>query len=117
MVIKFKFAKSLALANSIANAAAEPVAVFLVNKANGRLPEEYHKWVELFISLIMKGIVIGIATASANVLNSVQSAIRGGTMFGRAVVKEAHRRGLLQGTNTNLHHLIGWSVALVGIYF
>ena len=69
--------QTLALANSIANAVTEPMARLFMSKAKDRVALEYQKWIELVLSLVMKGVVIVVSTKIHNILGAVQSAIRG----------------------------------------
>jgi len=118
-VLKVQFAKVIALGHQIGESLRKPTCYFLVPTLGKIVPTEYQKWISPCIEFACKCVAISIAWLIQRIISSVQSAIRGGLMFSRNILKFANKQGYFPGYNEDdyIDEIIGWFVAFCGIYF
>jgi len=118
-VLKIDFAKVIALGNSIGEAMKKPANHLLVFPLQKVLPEKFHQWIEPGINYVCKMIAISIAMVIQRIISAVQSTIRGGLLFSRRTLKYLAEKGHIKFNEdeSELDEIIGWSVALIGVYF
>jgi hypothetical protein len=118
-VLKVEFAKTIALGVAIGEALRKPAAYFLVPIISTALPTKYHQWISPCINFVCKSIAITIAWFIQKVVSSVQSAIRGGLIFSRSILKYLNDKGYIQFNDEEsyLDEIIGWIIAFYGIFF
>ena len=118
-VLKVDFARVIALGNAIGESLRKIASYLVVPTVSTVLPKKYHQWISPIINVICKSIAISIAWSIQSVISAVQSAIRGGLMFSRRMLKFANNRGWteLDSEDTYLDEIIGWGLAAIGIYF
>merc|ERR1711865_203510 len=94
--LKFKFAKTIALGNSIGNMLMKPANTFFVPILYGLIVNPaYHKWIGPIIRYTVKSIAISVAWYVQQVLSTVQSAIKGGLIFSRHMLKFLNEKGFI----------------------
>jgi hypothetical protein len=118
-VLKTQFAKVIFLGNQIGEALEKPACYFIVPTLGSVLPTEYHKWINPAIHFVCKFVAISIAWFIQRIISSVQSAIRGGLMFSRHILKFAKTSGVFTSYNEDdyFDEALGWFVAFCGFYF
>jgi len=118
-VLKVQFAKVIALGHQIGEALRKPACYFLVPTLGQVVPNDYKKWISPCIEFVCKCIAISIAWFIQRIISSVQSAIRGGLMFSRNILRFAKKQGYMPNYDEDdyIDEILGWFVALCGIYF
>eukprot|EP00727_Mastigamoeba_balamuthi_P001189 m51a1_g11067 hypothetical protein (373) ;mRNA; f:541913-543342 len=120
MVVRHKFAKTIALGNSIGDFLVKSTSIVLVPIVVRVVPTPYYKWVMLIVSYVCKAIGISIAWSLQFFESIIQSSILGGVTFGRACTRILQERGQLPGKgedDTYADEIIGWSVSALGALF
>ena len=118
-VLKLEFAKVVALGTMIGENMRKPVSYIVVPTVSSALPEKYHQWISPSINYGCKFIAISIAWFIQRIISSVQSAIRGGLMFSRHIMKFLKNLGYmsLNDEETYLDEFVGWGIGMIGVYF
>ncbi len=118
-VLKVDFAKTIALGATIGESLRKPASYFIVPIASKALPSKYHQWIAPGINFVCKSVAISIAWFIQRIISSVHSAIRGGLIFSRRMLKYANDKGYIQFNDEEsyLDEIVGWSLAALGIYF
>jgi hypothetical protein len=118
-VLKVEFAKTIALGITVGDFLRKPAAYFLVPILSTALPKKYHQWISPGINLICKSVALTIAWFIQKIISTVQSAIRGGLLFSRRILKYFNDKGYIQFNDEQsyLDEIIGWFLAFYGIYF
>jgi hypothetical protein len=87
------------------------------------VPKDYHIWVPVVIGWGCKAAAMNIAWRIQRILTASTSAMFGGVLFARAILRMLHKRritlfGLIDetGQETPLDEIIGFTVAGVGFY-
>lgn len=126
-VLKMQFAKTIALAVSIGDMIKEPMTKFVAPLAEQVLPQEYHQWIPIAINWTAKGIAVSWAWWIQQVISAVHSAMRGGTMVGKALIKLANEYSEKSGTEipflpkdhkeTYIDDIVGFVLAAIGVWW
>ncbi|KAH3744063.1 inframe stop codon [Pelomyxa schiedti] len=87
VVVQFKFAKTVALGNSLGDFLYRTVGSHVAPIINRYIPADYHGWVKLTIAYICKFVGISISWTLQFYQSVVQSAIHGSRIFSRALLK------------------------------
>lgn len=122
VVLEREFAKTINYAITLGNYV-EPVMrklvappVYLV------VPKDYHKWVPVTLGWVTKAMAMRVAWRLQRVLTASTSAVLGGLMCSRAVMRMLfdrgeHRMGLAEDESmTLLDEGLGYTMAAAGIY-
>ena len=122
--LKVQFARTIALALSIADLLQKPCDWLVAPAAFVVVPTDYHKWVPVVLGWICKSAAMSIAWYIQRIISALTSAIRGGLMCTRALVKFAYRRGWKLGgliceddEDTYIDEVAGFLLAFLGFYF
>ncbi|CAK9001952.1 unnamed protein product [Durusdinium trenchii] len=124
MALKYKFARTVALAHSIGDHFRPLAAKALAPSALAITPPEYRQWIEPTINLTCKVVATGLAWKLQRVISAVQSGVAGGMLASRS--GWTYVLPFLQSRNwmTNLvledslaDEFVGWGLAAAGIYF
>lgn len=118
-VLKVEFAKVISLGNMIGQSFIKPASYILIPALGYVISAKYQKWIPAIIDFICKSIAISIAWFIQRVISSVQSAIRGGLLFSRRLLKFLKEKGYFTSYNEDdyFDEALGWFVAVIGIYF
>lgn len=118
-VLKVQFAKVIALGTMIGECLRKPAEFLLVPAFGAVIPQKYQKWISPFIGLGCKFVAITIAWLIQRIISSVQSAIRGGLMFSRRILKFAKDQGYFPSYNEDAYYdeALGWIIAAMGVFF
>lgn len=122
--LKVQFARTITLAMAISEFLHKPVDALLLPALNRVVPPEYSKWVPVCLGWLCKSIAMSVAWYVQRVQSAFTSAIRGGLMCARAMLKYAHEKGYtLNGMlpknheDTYIDEAAGWALAMLGFYF
>jgi hypothetical protein len=118
-VLKVDFARVIMLGNSIGENLRKVASYTVVPTISTILPNRYHQWIAPMMNFLCKAIAISIAWSIQSVISAVQSAIRGGLMASRRLLKFANNRGWvnLNENDTYADEYLGWALAAIGVYF
>jgi len=118
-VLNIQFAKTIALGCSIGNFVKKPMDNLLAPPLEMLVDDKYKKWIPAVIGWIAKYIGVQVAWYIQKIISAFHSAIRGGLMFSRGILKFAHNKGYFhfKEEESSLDEIIGWSLAAVGFYF
>ncbi|KAG5184950.1 hypothetical protein JKP88DRAFT_348379 [Tribonema minus] len=118
VVLRFRFARVIALAVSIADHMRPLASRILAPPLAFLIPKEYHKWISTMINVLCRTVATTIAWKIQRVLSTIQSAIKGGLMFARALVRFLHENRIISfdDESTYLDEILGWALAAGGIY-
>ncbi|CAN0373046.1 unnamed protein product, partial [Ectocarpus fasciculatus] len=86
VVLKFRFAKVIALAVSIGNNLRPIVAKIFGPALAFVIPREYHQWIAPMINYFCKFVAMTVAWWIQRLISTVQSAIKGGLLFSRSLM-------------------------------
>ncbi|CAM9297102.1 unnamed protein product [Discosporangium mesarthrocarpum] len=120
VVLKFKFARTVALAVSIGNYM-RPMAAWLLGPGLAFvIPKDYHHWIASLINYFCKLVAMTIAWWIQRLISTVQSAIKGGILFARhliAFLTDTVEWLNVKHEDTYIDEVIGWVLAFCGAYF
>ncbi|CAJ1349797.1 unnamed protein product [Effrenium voratum] len=125
MALKYKFARTVALAHSLGDNLRPLAAKVFAPSALAVIPPEYRQWVEPAINLSCKVVATGIAWKLQKIISSVQCGVAGGMLAGRSacayLLPLLKAKGLVPGAlsleDSMVDEVLGWSLAATGIYF
>jgi len=117
-VLKFQFAKTVALAESIAENLRPAMAKVVGPTLIAVTPQDYHKWISPAVSLVCKLIAGAVAWKVKQLASTVQSGFCGGLIASRALIElmRQHRLVSVRDDETLLDEVAGWSIGACGIY-
>jgi len=117
-VLKFKFARTVALAESIGNTLRPTIAKVAGPTLVALAPPDYRKWISPSINILAKCIAGYIAWKVQQLTSTVQSAFFGGMIASRALLELLRQRQLMAASDdeTYLDEAIGWTLGASGIY-
>lgn len=74
------------------------------------MPQEYHRWIPTIITYICKAIAVSIAWYIQRIISAFHSAIRGGLMFSRGIMKYLNDKKIIDFDDTEsiLDEIVGW---------
>lgn len=119
--LKVQFAKTVTLAITISKIMEKPIDTIFVPALKHVIAEEYHKWIPVCLGWVVKMAAMSIAWWIQRVLCAATSAIVGGLMITRALMRFANKHGHnLWGLipkndeDTYLDEILGWGIAFLG---
>jgi hypothetical protein len=123
-VLQREYARVISLSLTLASGLERVAHIILEPPLNLIIPEDYQKWVPAVIGWVSKGMALSLAWRIQRILTASTSAIAGGALFARSVLKMLNRRGVFalgdvrhDPDNMSLaENLIGFSVGSLGFY-
>mmetsp|Transcript_125387 Transcript_125387/g.244175 ORF Transcript_125387/g.244175 Transcript_125387/m.244175 type:complete len:352 (-) Transcript_125387:82-1137(-) len=117
-VLKFKFARTVALAESIGNTLRPTIAKVAGPTLVSLAPPDYRKWISPSINILAKLVAGYIAWKVQQLTSTVQSAFCGGMIASRALLELLRQQKLMVSSDdeTYLDEAIGWTLGASGIY-
>ena len=121
-VLEREFAKTITLSMTIAGYMQPITSTILGPPMYLCIPDQYHQWVPVVLGWACKAAAMSLAWRVQRVLTATASAIAGGLMFSRAILRILHKRGVrLIGISDNheetlVDEVLGLAVAGVGLY-
>lgn len=113
-VVKFKFAKTVALAHSIGDSIRPMAAKIFAPTLLAVLPPDYHKWANPILNFGCKVFAGFLAWKIQYCISTVQSGFSGGLCAAGSFLPLVTRTS---AQDTMLDEIIGYSLAACGIYF
>lgn len=119
VTLKFKFARTVALAHSMGDNLRPIAAKLLAPTALSVTPPEYRQWVSPAINLSCKCIAVFVAWRLQQALSSVQSGVAGGLLAARGFLLLLQDSGYVEPgvLDTMADEVLGWCFAAAGIYY
>jgi hypothetical protein len=123
-VLQREYARVISLSLTLASGLERVAHVILEPPLNLVTPSDYQKWVPAVIGWVSKGIAMKLAWRMQRILTASTSAIAGGALFARSIIRMLNRREIFvfgdarydtQHTSF-VEDLIGFSVGSVGFY-
>lgn len=122
--LKIKFARTIALSLVISDFLARPAEKYVTPHIQHAVPKEYQKWVPVIISWITKSVGMSVAWTLQTIISAVTSAIEGGLMMSRSLLKICIEKGMdFDGMipkdfrKTRLDETIAYAFAAIGFIF
>merc|ERR1712032_576702 len=121
MTLRFKFARTVALACSVADLLRKPVATIVTPILAALMPKEYHKWINQMINFTLKAVAVHLAWKLQEVVSAFQSGLMGGSLFATGLVitfarLTGHGKTFNPDT-TYLDEILGLPLAAAGFWF
>merc|ERR1712032_689567 len=120
-VLKVQFARTVTLALTISEQLQKPCEKYVEPALTSATPDEYQKWVPIVVGWICKWIAITIAWWVQRILCAWATAMRGGLMAARHLMKYLREHNINPGNmipenheDTYIDEVVGWSLAGVG---
>lgn len=121
LVVRFQFARTVALGNSIGDFLQKSASIVLIPVMAHVVTPAYHKWLVSLVAYICKIVGISIAWWLQMYQSALQSSILGALVFARLLVDRLLKSGTIAGgqshADTYIDETLGWSLALVGLWF
>lgn len=117
--LKLEFAKTITLGNSIGSVLEPPAKEYALPLLEKVMPPEYRKWAWPLISYSIRSVAISIAWFVQRVISAFHSAIRGGLMFSRNIMKYLSDMNIykINHEESMLDELVGYALAALGLWF
>lgn len=120
-VLVVQFARVVTMSMTISEFVNKPINKYVVPVIKPAFPKEYHKWVPVTLNWIVKAIAMSIAWYIQTVISALSSAMRGGLIVSRALMKLAVKKGWefvpKNHEETNLDEYIAYGMCALGFYF
>lgn len=119
LALKVKFARTLALANSIGDNVKPMMQKLLEPVLFKSVDEQYHKWVDSSLKYSCRLFALIIAWRIQKVLSTVHSGLKGGNIIARNLYLYLLEIGSFQKPieDSMTHNVMGKAFAATGIYF
>lgn len=121
--LKVKFARTIALSLSISDRLKRPMNAYVAPVVNAAMPDEYEKWTPVVLGWMTKSIGMSIAWYIQTIISAVTSAIEGGLLMSRALLKICVEKGINPAgiipdkhEETNIDETIAYAIAALGFY-
>lgn len=123
-VLQREYARVISLSLTLASGFERLAHIVLEPPLNLVVPEDYRQWVPAFIGWVSKGVALTLAWRIQRILTASTSAIAGGALFARSLLRMLNRRGVLtlgdvrhNPEDTSLvENLVGFTVGSLGFY-
>jgi len=117
--LKLQFAKTIALGAAIGKMIQRPAEMFLTPVLSRVMPKDYHPWIEVIIGTLCKSIAVSIAWTIQRIISAFHSAIRGGLMFSRGIMRYLNAKKYISfdEDDSYLDEAVGWVAAGFGFMF
>eukprot|EP00545_Synedropsis_sp_CCMP1620_P009380 CAMPEP_0119013712 /NCGR_PEP_ID=MMETSP1176-20130426/8801_1 /TAXON_ID=265551 /ORGANISM="Synedropsis recta cf, Strain CCMP1620" /LENGTH=401 /DNA_ID=CAMNT_0006966821 /DNA_START=44 /DNA_END=1249 /DNA_ORIENTATION=+ len=121
-VLEKEFAKTINYAVTLGNYIEPVMRKVVAPPVYLCVPKDYHRWVPICLGWLSKALAMRVAWRLQRVLTATTSAVLGGLMFSRAIVRMMHKQGFhMAGISqdeetTLLDEALGFTVAAAGIY-
>lgn len=118
--LKFDFAKVVTLGATIGQCLEQSLGIVLATSLSQITSKQHKKWIPVVVKIVCKSIAVTIAWYIQKVISAVQSAIRGGLMFSRSMMRWAIQKGYMADIDhedTMMDEIVGWTIAAIGVYF
>ena len=122
--LSVKFARTIAMAVTLSNAAQRTILLVAGPTIKSALPKGYERWVPILIGWLTKSIAISLAWYLQAVISAITSAIEGGLIISRTLLRMLIKKGVKLGglipekhEDTFIDEAVGYMLAFFGFYF
>ena len=117
--LRLEFAKTVTLGVTIAEMIDQPAMRFGLPLLAHLVPEVYHRWLPVWVRTATKAIAVAFAWYLQVIISAFHSAMRGGLLFSRGILRWANKHGLidLHEDDTYLDEVVGYGLAAAGFAF
>lgn len=120
-VLAVQFARVATMSATITEFVQKPLDRYVIPVLEPAAPKEYRKWVPVTISWMVKLSAMSLAWYIQTVISAVGSAMRGGLMISRSLMKLAYNNGWKfvpqDDTETNIDEYASYVLAAFGFWF
>lgn len=120
-VLVVQFARVVTMSLTISEFVNKPINKYVVPALLPAFPKEYSKWVPVTLNWIVKAIAMSIAWYIQTVISALSSAMRGGLIVSRAIMKLAVKNGWefvpKNHQDTNIDEYLAYGMCAFGFYF
>lgn len=122
--LTIKFARTIALALTIADAFRKMFDRYATPSILEVTPPEYRKWVPIVTGWVVKGIAMSVAWTIQTIISAFTSAVAGGLIISRTILKVCREKGINPGgmipendDETEIDEILSYVIAGTGFYF
>ncbi|KAG7350534.1 hypothetical protein IV203_009894 [Nitzschia inconspicua] len=123
-VLQREYARVISLSLTLASGFERIAHIILEPPLNLIIPEDYRKWVPAVNGWIAQGVALSLAWRIQRILTASTSAIAGGALFARSVLRMLNSRGITTFGDVRydpdeaglIENMIGFSVGSLGFY-
>lgn len=122
--LSVKFARTIAMAVTLSNAAQRTILLVAGPTIKSALPKGYERWVPILIGWLTKSIAISLAWYLQAAISAITSAIEGGLIISRTLLRMLVKKGVKLGglipkkhEYTFIDEAVGYLLAALGFYF
>uniref|UniRef100_A0A7S4I9Z4 Uncharacterized protein n=1 Tax=Odontella aurita TaxID=265563 RepID=A0A7S4I9Z4_9STRA len=120
-VLMVQFAQTISMALGIAEFIKSPLDRFVAPVVEAAVPDEYDRWVPVTLGWLAKSIAISIAWYIETIRSAFTSALNGGLIMSRALLKIARQKGVSfvpeKHEDTSIDEIASYVFAGLGFYF
>lgn len=120
-VLAVQFARVATMSATITEFLQRPLDRYVIPVIEPAAPKEYRKWVPVTISWMVKLFAMSLAWYIQTIISAVGSAMRGGLMMSRSLMKLAYKNGWKfvpqDDKDTNIDEYVSYGLAAVGFWF
>jgi hypothetical protein len=122
--LSIKFARTIAMAVTLSNDFQKTIIHYAGPTIVSAVPKGYERWVPVVIGWLAKSIAISLAWSIQTIISACTSALEGGLMVTRSLLRILVRKGMKLGgliperhEDTYIDEVSGYLLAAVGLYF
>jgi len=123
-VLVVQFARTIQMANSIAEFLSRPVDRFMAPVVTAAIPDEYKQWIPVILSWTCKTIGMSLAWTVTSIQAAFASSMQGGLMLSRSAIEALRKRNIRLGglikdndEDTNFDEYAAYFFAAIGFLF
>jgi len=119
-VLTLQFARTISLALTISDCIKKAVNRYCTPTIQVLVPDEYDKWVPIIVGWLTKGIGVSIAWYIQSVISAFTSALEGGLIVSRTLMRIGRKRGfnfIPPENETVIDEISSYVIAGLGFFF
>eukprot|EP00560_Eucampia_antarctica_P001570 CAMPEP_0197831668 /NCGR_PEP_ID=MMETSP1437-20131217/11465_1 /TAXON_ID=49252 ORGANISM="Eucampia antarctica, Strain CCMP1452" /NCGR_SAMPLE_ID=MMETSP1437 /ASSEMBLY_ACC=CAM_ASM_001096 /LENGTH=315 /DNA_ID=CAMNT_0043434687 /DNA_START=114 /DNA_END=1061 /DNA_ORIENTATION=+ len=120
-VLVVQFARVVTMSLTISEFVSKPLNKYVTPAILPAFPKEYHRWVPVVLNWIVKAFAMSIAWYIQTVVSALSSAMRGGLLVSRSLLKLANKNGWkfipANHEETNIDEFLAYGMAALGFLF
>ena len=115
------FARVVTMSVTISDFVMQPLNRYVTPTIKASVPKEYSKWVPVLLGWCVKAIAMSFAWYIQTVISALSSAMRGGLLIARSLMKLANQKGWKfvpeNDEETYIDEYVAYVMAALGFYF
>jgi len=120
-VLAVQFARVATMSATISEFLQNPIDRYIVPALEPAAPKEYRKWVPISLKWMAKLFAMSLAWYIQTIISALGSAMRGGLILARSLMKLAHQNGWKfvpeDDKQTHIDEYASYAFAFLGFYF